>query len=59
MGWLSQFLCWIGSHDWREMNGVCRECGYRDPLWKEIEAPYTEGADYDRFMERLRTEKDK
>jgi hypothetical protein len=23
----NRFLCWIGCHDWRDMNGRCRECG--------------------------------
>lgn len=34
MNWLSRLLCWMGSHDWREMDGTCRQCGYEDPLWK-------------------------
>ncbi len=31
--WFSRLLCWVGCHDWREMDGVCRECGYMDPYW--------------------------
>lgn len=31
--WLSQFLCLLGCHDWRLMDGRCRECGYLDPYW--------------------------
>lgn len=26
----SQVLCFLGSHDWREMSGTCRECGFSD-----------------------------
>lgn len=32
---LTRFLCVIGCHDWRDMNGVCCECQYRDPLWRQ------------------------
>lgn len=32
---LSKMLCAIGCHDWRDMNGVCCECGYVDPLWRQ------------------------
>jgi len=35
MSWLSRLLCWMGCHDWREMDGRCCECGYVDPLWEE------------------------
>lgn len=35
MKWLSRFLCWIGCHDWRNMDGVCCECNYRDPFWHD------------------------
>jgi hypothetical protein len=27
---LSRFLCWLGSHDWREMDGYCCQCGVVD-----------------------------
>lgn len=30
---LSRLLCRMGVHDWREMDGKCRECGYIDPMW--------------------------
>jgi hypothetical protein len=30
---LSQFLCFIGCHDWRNMDGYCRECGETDGVW--------------------------
>lgn len=33
--WWDRFLCAIGCHDWREMNGRCCSCGWRDDLWKE------------------------
>jgi hypothetical protein len=33
-GWLSWLLCRAGCHDWRDMDGVCCECGYVDPLWR-------------------------
>lgn len=26
-------LCLIGCHDWRNMDGVCCECGHVDPMW--------------------------
>lgn len=28
--WLSRLFCFFGIHDWREMNGYCRECGKKD-----------------------------
>lgn len=34
MNWLTRFLCWVGCHDWREMDGRCCECGYVDPMWR-------------------------
>lgn len=30
MKWLSRIFCFLGIHDWREMNGYCRECGKPD-----------------------------
>lgn len=30
---LSQFLCFMGCHDWRNMDGHCTECGKTDDLW--------------------------
>lgn len=30
---LSRILCFFGIHDWREMDGHCRECGKRDTFW--------------------------
>jgi hypothetical protein len=33
MNWLSRLLCFLGCHDWRNMDGVCCECGRRDPHW--------------------------
>lgn len=27
---LNQFLCWLGCHDWREMNGRCLYCDVKD-----------------------------
>ena len=36
MPWWSRLLCFIGCHDWRNMDGVCRDCGYVDPLWDKL-----------------------
>lgn len=34
MNRLSKFLCWIGSHSWRDGPGYpCTECGKPDTLW--------------------------
>lgn len=30
--WWDRLLCRIGSHDWRNMDGKCATCGYRDTL---------------------------
>lgn len=30
---LSRILCFFGAHDWREMDGRCRECGKHDAFW--------------------------
>lgn len=27
---LSRILCFLGCHDWREMDGYCRLCGKKD-----------------------------
>lgn len=53
MKWLSKLLCKIGCHDWREMNGVCCECGYVDPLWPMLTGGDHDGHDHD--AERRRT----
>lgn len=34
--WLSKLLCWLSCHDWRNMDGVCAECGHEDPLWRDL-----------------------
>lgn len=36
MSWFSKFLCFISCHDWRNMNGVCAECGHHDEMWKDL-----------------------
>lgn len=32
--WISRFLCAICCHDWRNMDGVCAECGHHDEMWE-------------------------
>lgn len=27
---LKRLFCFVNLHDWREMNGYCRDCGKRD-----------------------------
>jgi hypothetical protein len=31
--WWCRLLCRMGLHDWRNMNGYCCTCGYRDAVW--------------------------
>jgi hypothetical protein len=30
--WWSYLLCFLGCHDWREMDGFCRDCGAEDKI---------------------------
>jgi len=33
LSWLSRLFCFLGVHNWVDMNGVCCDCGARDPMW--------------------------
>jgi hypothetical protein len=32
-----RLLCWIGCHDWRNMDGKCTRCGFDDPWWDDFD----------------------